>query len=138
MNLSKQEFLNVGESAKYIQDKRKLRAELDMEMEKFLANGGVVHSVNRAESDLPVKPKMFSQPKQRARQIEDQASIIDVKKIAEWCKAHKGRGKELCKELKVAHAFISQITNQTRPCSKQRYTEIVSAMAVVEMKERKA
>lgn len=138
MNLSKQEFLNTGDSAKYIQDKRKLRAELEVEMAKFLANGGVVHSVNKTKSDLPVKPKMFSQPKQRARQIEDQASITDVRKITEWCKARKCRGKELCKELKVAHAFLSQITNQTRPCSNQRYTEIVSAMAVVEMKERMA
>ena len=58
MNLSKQEFLNVGESAKYIQDKRKLRAELDMEMEKFLANGGEikqaeiqVHKTNHGTSD---------------------------------------------------------------------------------------
>ncbi len=42
MNLSKQEFLNTGDSAKYIQDKRKLRAELEAEMAKFLANGGEV------------------------------------------------------------------------------------------------
>ena len=138
MNLSKQEFLNTGDSAKYIQDKRKLRAELETEMAKFLANGGVVHSVNKAKSDLPVKPKMFSQPKQRARQIEDQASITDVKKIAEWCKARKCRGKELCKELKVAHAFLSQITNQTRPCSKERYEQIKLAMEAIEQREQSA
>ena len=42
MNLSKQEFLNVGDSAKYIQDKRKLRAELDVEMAKYLKRGGEI------------------------------------------------------------------------------------------------
>lgn len=42
MNLSKQEFLNCGTSAKYIQDKRKLRAELDVEMAKFLKRGGEI------------------------------------------------------------------------------------------------
>ena len=42
MNLSKQEFLNTADSAKYMQDKRKLREELETEMEKFLARGGVV------------------------------------------------------------------------------------------------
>ena len=58
MNLSKQEFLNTGDSAKYIQDKRKLRAELETEMAKFLANGGEikqaeiqVHKTNHGTSD---------------------------------------------------------------------------------------
>ncbi|OTG65817.1 hypothetical protein [Acinetobacter silvestris] len=42
MNLSKQEFLNTADSAKYIQDKRKLRAELEAEMAKFLKRGGEI------------------------------------------------------------------------------------------------
>lgn len=42
MNLSKQEFLNTSDSAKYIQDKRKLRNELEVEMAKFLASGGEI------------------------------------------------------------------------------------------------
>lgn len=137
MNLSKQEFLNTGGSAKHMQDKRKLRAELDVEMAKFLKRGGEIKQAVSVGSEPPVKTKMFNQPMQRARQPEDQASIADVKKVAEWCKARKGRGKELCKELNVAHSFITQITKQDRPCSKQRYTEIVSAMAAIEMKERK-
>lgn len=41
MNLSKQEFLSTN-SAKHIQDKRKLRAELDVEMAKFLKRGGEI------------------------------------------------------------------------------------------------
>ena len=49
MNLSKQEFLNMGDSAKYIQDKRKLRAELDVEMAKFLKRGGVVREVPKGQ-----------------------------------------------------------------------------------------
>lgn len=44
MNLSKQEFLSIN-SAKHIQDKRKLRAELDVEMAKFLKRGGEIQSV---------------------------------------------------------------------------------------------
>lgn len=42
MNLSKQEFLSVGDSAKYIQDKRKLRNELEVEMAKYLKRGGTI------------------------------------------------------------------------------------------------
>lgn len=42
MNLSKQEFLSVGDSAKYIQDKRKLRNELEVELVKFLKGGGEI------------------------------------------------------------------------------------------------
>lgn len=42
MNLSKQEFLNTADSAKYMQDKRKLRAELEKEMAKFLKRGGEI------------------------------------------------------------------------------------------------
>lgn len=42
MNLSKQEFLNTGGTGKYMQDKRKLRAELDAEMAKFLKRGGEI------------------------------------------------------------------------------------------------
>lgn len=41
MNLSKQEFLSTN-SAKYMQDKRKLRAELEVEMAKFLKRGGEI------------------------------------------------------------------------------------------------
>lgn len=42
MNLSKQEFLSTGNSAKYMQDKRKLREELEKEMAKFLKRGGEI------------------------------------------------------------------------------------------------
>ena len=42
MNLSKQEFLSVGDSAKYIQDKSKLREELETELAKFLKSGGEI------------------------------------------------------------------------------------------------
>ena len=42
MNLSKQEFLNTAGSAKYMQDKRKLREQLDVEMAKFLKRGGEI------------------------------------------------------------------------------------------------
>lgn len=45
MNLSKQEFLSTGNSAKYIQDKRKLREELEKEMAKFLKRGGEIKDV---------------------------------------------------------------------------------------------
>lgn len=49
MNLSKQEFLNTADSSKYIQDKRKLRDELEREMKKYIKRGGVIKS---AENQL--------------------------------------------------------------------------------------
>ncbi|NHC02351.1 hypothetical protein G9F31_00945 [Acinetobacter sp. 187] len=136
MNLSKQEFLSVGDSAKYIQDKRKLREQLEKDVAEFLAKGGEIKSALGVESKPSVKGKMFNQPKQCARQVEDQASLADVRKINTWCKERKGRGKELCIEMKVAHAFVSQIISQTRPCSKQRYAQIVVAMAAIEIREK--
>lgn len=42
MNLSKQEFLNCGDSSKCIQDKSKLRAELEQQVAEFLAEGGEI------------------------------------------------------------------------------------------------
>ena len=50
----------------------------------------------------------------------------------------KGRGGELCKHIGVAHGFISQITNQVRPCSKERYEQIKLAMKTIEQREQAA
>ncbi|WP_252725772.1 hypothetical protein [Acinetobacter cumulans] len=139
-----------------LEAKRSLREQLDSDLEAFLKNGGKVEALPRGYSGefsqfngrsvkgaqktmRAVMASAVSEAhKKRARQKEDQAALAEIKALDRWCKERKGRGGDLCRELKVAHAFISQITNQTRPCSKQRYTEIVSAMAVVEMKERKA
>ena len=76
--------------------------------------------------------------KKRARQKEDQTPIADIKALSEWCKARKGRSGELCKHVGVAHSFISQITNQVRPCSKERYEQIKLAMEAIEQRERVA
>ena len=74
--------------------------------------------------------------KKRARQKEDQTPIADIKALSEWCKARKGRSGELCKHIGVAHGFISQITNQVRPCSKERYEQIKLAMEAIEKWEQ--
>ena len=76
--------------------------------------------------------------KKRARQKEDQATLAEIKALDRWCKGRKGRGGELCRELKVAHSFISQITQQTRPCSKERYEQIKLAMKAIEQREQAA
>ena len=69
---------------------------------------------------------------------EDQAPLAEIKALDQWCKERKGRGGDLCRELKVAHSFISQITNQTRPCSKERYEQIKLAMEAIEKWEQVA
>lgn len=56
MNLSKQEFLSTN-SAKYIQDKRKLRAELDVEMAKYLKRGGEIKGVEKQVEKTTNKQK---------------------------------------------------------------------------------
>ena len=76
--------------------------------------------------------------KKRARQKEDQTPIADIKALSEWCKARRGRSGELCKHVGVAHGFISQITNQVRLCSKERYEQIKLAMEAIEQRERVA
>ena len=45
MNLSRQEFLKTTDSAKYIQDKRKLRADLEEQLAKYFENGGLITMV---------------------------------------------------------------------------------------------
>lgn len=42
MNLSKQEFLNCGESAKYIQANHNLRQQLESDVAEWLASGGMI------------------------------------------------------------------------------------------------
>ena len=74
--------------------------------------------------------------KKRARQKEDQANLAEIKALDQWCKERKGRGGELCKHIGVAHGFISQITNQVRPCSKERYEQIKLAMKAIEKWEQ--
>ena len=73
--------------------------------------------------------------KKRARQKEDQATLAEIKALDQWCKERKGRGGKLCKHIGVAHGFISQITNQVRPCSKERYEQIKLAMKAIEQRE---
>ena len=139
-----------------IEAKRSLREQLERGVEAFLKNGGTVEQLAQGFSGECSKGWNGSKPKsqktmrevmasavseahkKRARQKEDQAPIAEIKALSEWCKARKGRGGDLCRELKVAHSFISQITNQTRPCSKERYEQIKLAMEAIEQRERVA
>ena len=139
-----------------IEAKRSLREQLDSDLEAFLKNGGAVEQLAQGFSGECSKGWNGSKPKsqktmrevmansvaqtdkKRARQKEDQTPIADIKALSEWCKARKGRSGELCKHVGVAHGFISQITNQVRPCSKERYEQIKLAMEVIEQREQAA
>ena len=139
-----------------IEAKRSLREQLDSDLEAFLKNGGKVEALPRGYSGECSKGWNGSKPKsqktmrevmansvaqtdkKRARQKEDQAPIADIKALSEWCKARKGRSSELCKHIGVAHGFISQIANQVRSCSKDRYEQIKLAMKAIEQRERVA
>ena len=137
-----------------IEAKRSLREQLDSDLEAFLKNGGTVEQLAQGFSGECSKGWNGSKPKsqktmrqvmansvaqtdkKRARQKEDQTPIADIKALSEWCKARKGRSGELCKHVGVAHGFISQITNQVRPCSKDRYEQIKLAMKAIEQREQ--
>ena len=137
-----------------IEAKRSLREQLDSDLEAFLKNGGAVERLPQGFSGECSKGWNGSKPKsqktmrevmansvaqtdkKRARQKEDQAPIADIKALSEWCKARKGRSSELCKHIGVAHGFISQIVNQVRPCSKDRYEQIKLAMKAIEQREQ--
>ena len=139
-----------------IEAKRSLREQLDSDLEAFLKNGGAVEQLHQGFSGECSKGWNGSKPKsqktmrevmasavseahkKRARQKEDQTPIAEIKVLSEWCKARKGRGSELCKHIGVAHGFISQITNQVRPCSKDRYEQIKLAMKAIEQREQVA
>lgn len=137
-----------------IEAKRSLREQLDSDLETFLKNGGAVEQLPQGFSGECSKGWSGSKPKsqktmrevmansvaqtdkKRARQKEDQTPIAEIKVLSEWCKARKGRSSELCKHIGVAHGFISQITNQVRPCSKDRYEQIKLAMKAIEQREQ--
>ena len=139
-----------------IEQKKSLRDKLDSQLEAFLKNGGAVEQLPQGFSGECSKGWNGSKPKsqktmrevmansvaqtdkKRARQKEDQTPIADIKALSEWCKARKGRSGELCKHVGVAHGFISQITNQVRPCSKERYEQIKLAMKAIEQREQAA
>lgn len=137
-----------------IEAKRSLREQLDSDLEAFLRNGGKVETLPQGFSGEYNKGWNGSKPKsqktmrevmansvaqtdkKRARQKEDQATLAEIKALDRWCKERKGRGGELCKHIGVAHGFISQITNQVRPCSKERYEQIKLAMEAIEQREQ--
>ena len=150
------ESLQAGRNITHaqIEQKKSLRDQLDSQLEAFLKNGGAVEQLPQGFSGECSKGWNGSKPKsqktmrevmansvaqtdkKRARQIEDQTPIADIKALSEWCKARKGRSGELCKHVGVAHGFISQITNQVRPCSKERYEQIKLAMKAIEQREQ--
>ena len=137
-----------------IEAKRSLREQLDSDLEAFLKNGGAVEQLPQGFSGECSKGWNGSKPKsqktmrevmasavseahkKRARQKEDQATLAEIKALDRWCKGRKGRRGDLCRELKVAHSFISQITQQNRPCSKERYEQIKLAMEAIEKWEQ--
>lgn len=139
-----------------IEAKRSLREQLENDVEAFLKNGGVIEQLPRGLSGEYNKGWNNSKPKaqktmravmasavseahkKRARQKEDQATLAEILTLDRWCKERKGRGGELCKHIGVAHGFISQITNQVRPCSKERYEQIKLAMEAIEQREQAA
>lgn len=142
-----------------IEAKRSLRERLDTELAEFLAKGGEIKRIPTGQSgesgalfnNRPTKPKNAQKSmravmasavseahKKRAQQKEDQATLVEIKALDQWCKERKGRGRDLCRELKMAHSFISQITSQVRPCSKERYEQIKLAMKAIEKREQAA
>lgn len=137
-----------------LEKKKTLREQLESDLELFLTCGGEVNELPQGFSGELPKGWNNGQPKpqktmheimagavsethkKRARQKEDQATLAEIKALDRWCKERKGRGGDLCRELKVAHSFISQITQQNRPCSKERYEQIKLAMKAIEQWEQ--
>lgn len=152
------ESVQAGRNITHAQSvaKRNLREQLDSDLEAFLRKGGKVENLpcgysgefsqfngrSVAPAQKTVRAVMASAVseahKKRAQHKEEQATFAEIKALDQWCKERKGRGGDLCRELKVAHSFISQITQQTRPCSKGRYQQIKLAMEVIEQRERVA
>lgn len=139
--------------------KNNLREQLETELAEYLAKGGEIKHIPTGQSGEPgalfnnrlTKSKNAQETmravmasavseahKKRARQKEDQATLAEIKALDQWCKERKGRGRDLCRELKVAHSFITQITSQVRPCSKERYEQIKLAMKAIEKREQVA
>ena len=120
-------------------------SSLSTEIEAFLKNGGSITTVEPGKT-LPVErfnsrntngEKAINKlnKKQRATTVEEKATLKEIKALSEWCKARKGRAKEVCVYLGFAPAFISQVMCHVRPLSKVNLERIRGAMAVIEAKE---
>lgn len=84
MNLSKQEFLSTGNSAKYIQDKRKLREELEKEMAKFLKRGGEPQTLELGQCAAFRSP-CFDKSKPELQALAQKSKR---KTFTYWCDSH--------------------------------------------------
>lgn len=77
-------------------------------------------------------------PKKITGSRKDQASGEDVKRLREWLKVRKGRGRDLAKVLGVFQGQITQVISHTRTCSIARMKTYLEAMKKVEAMEAEA
>lgn len=98
-------------------EKQSVREQLEKDIAEFLANGGEVKQI--------AKPVY----------VKKGVTAKDIKYLADWVKAKRGRGGKLCAEMGVAPGFISQISRQIRSCSVKEYERILKAIAAVEAGE---
>lgn len=150
MSINREDFLRMTEARSRAMrptapsiEKERLRAELNNSVAEFLANGGEIKQLSKTDTTRDSffnDRNMTSRPKTRAeRKKEEQpvelATAAELKAIKDWTAARKGRGKLLCEQLGKAGGYISQITSNVRPCSKERLADIHAAMEKIEEQE---
>lgn len=108
MNLSKQEFLSVGDSAKYINPefKRQLREELDDELSRFLASGGQIKTLPTGHSACAGNPHLFN--KLNTASVEEAISKRVAKSKKEYNKTYYEKTKVLRTNTKSEAQLIRE------------------------------
>lgn len=124
-----------------------IKPSLSNEIEAWLAEGNSITylSISKTQKEdksfnnRPIKPaqnqKYQRDVKHRATRPEQQAKWSDVLILKNWLEAKVGRMEALGKEVNLNPAYLSQIKNSKRKCSKERMAELLEATKRVELTE---
>lgn len=121
-----------------------IKPDYSAQVAQWLAEGNQIKSLysgastyNKTFNNKPKKVVSESQGQaaRRLREKENKTSADDVFALKDWAKARTGRAKELSKLIGHAPAYISQLQNFTRSCSKEKMAEIKEKMKEIERLE---
>lgn len=123
-----------------------IKPDYSAQVEQWLAEGNQIKSLDRGTSTHNLtfnnKPKKVvsesqcdGQAARKLKEQENRAPVEEVHALKSWVHARKGRAKELSKLMGHANAYISQIQNFTRSCSKEKMAEIKVKMKEIEARE---
>lgn len=128
MNLTKQEFLNCADSAKYTQSSHKTRVQLENDMREWLEKGGVVKDLGCIEE----KPK-----RSHSAHVNPFVSEYKARFLIRWSKFKHGRSARIQEATCIDKKRLIRLLAPTKtlPMTHYEYDLIRSVMKKIEEME---